>query len=51
MMSADVAVPRFVGKMSREDAQKNLDTLLPGTYLVRESVGGTRQGEYALSIR
>jgi hypothetical protein len=42
---------RFVGAMGRDEAQKLLDTMRPGTYLVRESVAGTRQGEYALSLR
>ncbi len=42
---------RFVGAMGRDEAQKLLDAMKPGTYLVRESVAGSRQGEYALSIR
>lgn len=42
---------RYVGKMSRDEAEMNLERFAVGTYLVRLSTTSGRQGEYALSVR
>jgi guanine nucleotide exchange factor VAV len=43
--------PWFVGKMERGMAQKWLEPLLAGTFLIRESMNVDRPGQYALSIK
>lgn len=42
---------RYVGKMSRDEAEMNLEKHPVGTYLIRLSTTSGRQGEYALSVR
>ncbi|CAH1785618.1 unnamed protein product [Owenia fusiformis] len=41
----------FVGELSREAAAARLDGHPGSTYLVRESIGPARRGEFALSIK
>lgn len=49
LVTAVILFTRFVGKMDRNTAEKELTHRSDGTFLVRESVN--REGEYALSVR